>query len=508
VELSRQSAFALAFTVGFWSLAAQFIFNRIIFFYIANSEYVAASIISIHLVGFWAGSLIARKYRLDVLTLVAATILAMLVANIVVWRVGAAVIGLEYTVVCAVFCGLVLAGLSGALVVMLMGGHGEDGRRIVIADSAGSVLGAVCGGFILVPYFGLSYAFSTVLIIQSIALLFLLWQVKPPKFRVAMFCTLIVATFFVVISSPSVSTPGLLVADGLPLQAVATDSTNKILYSKVSSYGIISVTDDQERQMLIIDNRPLCFTQEGGMEKKSEWIVAVTPIRMMKATGREKLNVANIGLGCGTSLSGILDTLNSSSQVDLIEINPGMPDAQKKFWQHQKHNPSDLRVTTNIEDGFRYFSQRTEDVLYDVVVIDLAWMQNMNATHLFSKEMYENISRNLQPDGVLAIWSEESNPLSPVSLIIYRTLREVFPFVYVDTSMDVALFYASATRDDLINYLPESAQRTNSWISEAGMMAPVNRLDNLVMNRHKFTVFGDSKYEMLSEKYRAISELE
>ena|GEM_PF-6458469 len=70
-----------------------------------------------------------------------------------------------------------------------------------------------------------------------------------------------------------------------------------------------------------------------------------------------------------------------------------------------------------------------------------------------------------------------------------------------EPSHGVVLFYASKSRGDLMNFMQEKAQLATSWISDIGMTAPVNRLDNLVMNRHKFTVFGDRTWDRLFEKY-------
>ena len=501
MELTPRTRMILAFLVGVWSLGAQFIFNRIIFFYIANSEYVAASIISIHLAGFWLGTLVARRVRLDILSLIGFTILATLAANLIVWRIGAAVIGLPLTVIAAVICGLMLAALSGALVVRLMGNESADGRGVVIADSAGSVLGAVLGGFILIPQFGLSIAFGAVLAVQSLVMVGMLMVLRPGLRASAALSIPVIAALLVTLQTPRQSGTDMLVVDGLPIER-ADNETNTLLYEAQSAYGLVTVIEKSDaRRLLLIDNRPLCHTKPSGMTDHSEWVVAKTSVDMMKWATRSEQKIANIGLGCGTSLSAILETAPEKSSIDVIEINKEMPEAQKNLWVHQKKTPDDPRVTINIEDGFRYFAERKDQPLYDAVVIDLAWMQNMNATHLFSEEMYANIARNLHDDGVLGIWSEEQSPLSPVSLIIYRTLREVFPHVVVDTSSDVTLFYASKTREGLLNFLPAETHGPNDWIKDFGMNAPVNRLDNLVMNRHKFSLFGDSNWERLFDKY-------
>lgn len=503
MELTPRTRMVLAFLVGVWSLAAQFIFNRIIFFYIANSEYVAASIISIHLAGFWLGTLVARRVRLDILWLIGFTILATLAANIIVWRIGAAVIGLPLTVISAVVCGLILAALSGALVVRLMGDSTEDGRGVVIADSAGSVLGAVLGGFILIPQLGLSIAFASVLALQSLVMVGMLMVLRPGLRSAAALSVPVIAALLVTLQAPRQSGTEMLVVDGLPIERTFAQSQTRVLYSDNSPYGLVSVLQDAEgAKKLLIDNRPLCGTVKGdALKTLSEWVVGDTPMEMMKFNPRPDWRTANVGLGCGVTVAAMLGKLPPSGRLDIVEINPDMPAAQKNFWPDLAHTPEDARASIHIEDGFRFFAERKDQDLYDVVVIDVAWMQNMNATHLFSKEMYEHIARQLHDDGVLAVWSEEGNPFSAVSLIMYRTLREVFPHVVIDTTSGVALFYASKTRGDLVNFLKPEAMQANGWIFEIGMQAPVNRLDNLVMNRHKFTVFGDSTWDRLFDKY-------
>lgn len=42
-----------AFLVGLVSLGLQFVFNRLIFFYIVNTDYATVSVISLHLIGFF-----------------------------------------------------------------------------------------------------------------------------------------------------------------------------------------------------------------------------------------------------------------------------------------------------------------------------------------------------------------------------------------------------------------------------------------------------------------------
>jgi hypothetical protein len=115
--------------------------------------------------------------------------------------------------------------------------------------------------------------------------------------------------------------------------------------------------------------------------------------------------------------------------------------------------------------------------------------------------MYRNIRRHLNADGILGVWIEESSPFSPTSLIIYRTLKEVFPYVVADTSKGAVVLYASPSRTDMANDLDPLSAAASEWLAEASALAPLNRLDNLVMNRTKFAAWGDSTWERLREKY-------
>jgi spermidine synthase len=147
----------------------------------------------------------------------------------------------------------------------------------------------------------------------------------------------------------------------------------------------------------------LCVVRRNDFRNVSEWKMGELPVRMLvPSSARTDLRVASIGLGCGVTLAALLETLSAGSRVEVIELNPMIPAAQKAFWPSLPKTPSDPRVALTIDDGFRHFAARGADApKYDAVALDVAWMQNMNATHLFSLEMYRNIRRNLADDGVL-----------------------------------------------------------------------------------------------------------
>lgn len=490
----------LAFAVGAWSLLGQFIFNRIIFFYVANSEYTAASIITLHLAGFWLGATWARKRRLGIRKLLAGAAAITLLAEILVWRMGILWFSLPVLIALTAIGGISLATMSGATITRLMRSAANDhAQRVFMADTAGSVLGALVGGFWLIPHLGIAAAFHGLLLAQVVALAAIM---KPRRAGTAIAAAGMLMVLFLQATGPALaSKPQVIAVEGMPI-AEKGDSTS-LVYSHRSPYGLISVTGTPEDLVLNIDSRPLCAAQKGTVRDHSAWDLGELPVKMLvPSSARTNLRAANVGLGCGITLAALLTNLSAESRVDVIELNPMMPAAQKTFWPLLPKNPSDPRVAITIDDGFRYFAERNPTLpKYDAVAMDVAWMQNMNATHLFSVEMYRNIRRNLADDGVLSVWIEEGNPFSKVSLISYRTLSQVFPHVQVSVSSGVVVFYASPTRDDLGNFLTDDDNRVTGWVREVSERMPVNRLDDLAMNRAKFTASGDSTWERLQQRY-------
>lgn len=493
----------IAFAVGFWALAGQFIVNRIIFFYIANSEYTAASIIALHLTGFLLGGALARRMRPSLTILVTATFVLTWLAEVVTWRLGAVMLGLPLTVGVAAAFGLGLAALAGAIILRLMHGANDcDGQRIIIADSAGSVAGAAVGGFYLLPQFGVQASFEVILLTQAMVLLAIVVQSGSPV-RTASCVAFILIGLGLSAGLPSAVSlaPHVISVEGMPIEA-KTNEADKLLFNARSPYGLISVIDTKDRRKLNIDGRPLCMTGAIWNNERrvdmSAWSVGEWPAAL--AGSGEGARLANIGLGCGMTMAALLETARASATLDVIELNPEMPQAQRVFDDALPYNQDDPRFRLIISDGFRYFAELQGEP-YDVVAIDVAWMQNMNATHLFSLEMYRNIRRHLKDEGILGVWIEESSPFSPTSLIIYRTLREVFPYVVADASKGAVVLYASASRTDMANDLDTLSAAASEWLAEASALAPINRLDNLVMNRTKFASWGDSTWERLREKY-------
>ena len=496
----------LPFLVGFWSLAGQFVFNRIIFFYLANSEHAAASIISLHLLGFLVGSMAVKQRRVSLGALVLVSLLLTPLAQLTVWTLGVHVLGLWPTLWLTLAFAFLLALTSGALVVRLIEVLTFAPTAVLIADTVGSVFGAILGGFVLVPHFGLSVSFASIMALQGLALFILDGAEKKRRWLFAVPAVIFLA--LALNGSFLARTSETLKVEGFPISE--TSPRSRLLFEKKSAFGVLSVIDDGDARALRIDNRHLCILRHGeDVRKKSQWlageVAAVVAGKGIGAPSHPRL--ALVGLGCGSTLAALLSHIPPApALVDVIDINPEIQKAQKYFREFLPYHPDDPRVRPFARDGFVHFTQTPDARLYDAVLVDVVWMQNMNATHLFSAEMFQNVRRWLTPRGLFVLWTEEVNPFSPTSQIIYRTLRSVFPFVRVDTSRDQVLYFASLNyRPELESVLMEDP-KVSSWIEAVSQQVPINRLDNLVLNRVRFNEWGEKPEEQFAQRYEKLRE--
>jgi predicted membrane-bound spermidine synthase len=505
------------FLVGFASLVGQFVYNRLIFFYVANSEYAAASIISLHLLGLLLGGIAAARLNMSLHILTLCALATSVFSYGIGWKIGVEGIGLIGTLIVIVIFSALNAFFSGWILVHLVKYYERlktDPSSIIVSDSAGSVLGALMAGFIFVPRYGVEATFLILLVLQALALLSL--REKPPVKAMAafaVFTVVICGTAFGYLYTHKDDANRLLRARGFPLAAMKASET-ELLFTAQSQYGVINVTkpakpDGGPEQILSIDSRVLCGSPPTGLMKEdpnylpSEWAMGEVAAQWVQ---NPHAHIGIIGLGCGVTLATVLNRTSRNNSVETIEINREMPQATRLFEPMLKISIDDPRHTLTIEDGFRFFQERNKPgEPYDAVLMDIAWMQNMNSTHLYSKEMFEHVKRNLTPDGFFAVWSEEMNPFSEVSKIMFKTLKSVFPVVKAQQEPDGCIvFYVTADpagegRLDLL-LRPESTL-LNKWLNAATEDTPINELDNLVMNQRKFTWFGDSTFDRLFEKY-------
>lgn len=495
----------VAFLVGFASLAAQFAFNRLIFFYLANSELAAASVISLHLLGFLVGSLIGKRLlgvRLSII--LSASLLVTVCAYIFSWQMGVVSFGISLTLIMTAGLSLLNALLAGWCMIHLIYQKSEDesaAGQVVIADSTGSVGGAAITGMLIMPIWGIEASLAVIAMLQLSALAIWYGRHRPHhtwQLAAVLLCAPTACIGLIYLMTERLEN---LAAPAQKNLMVMVPNDAKELYRKQSAYGLVSAyeypSESGSIRAVKIDNYGMCGLQlpssPSRLQQMSEWTIGDYAARWVshQATGAR---LANVGLGCGTTLAAMLKGGEGRQTVETIEINPIMTETAEFFTPELGIDLDDPRHMLTINDGFRHFAERQGKKPYDAVVMHVAWTMNMNATHLYSKEMFENVKAAMNEDGLFVVWIDEyGQPFSRVSQIIYQTLLSVFPIVRVQQEPDTAIaFYATFTSEErkLIDMLDPLSLHLTGWLVSASAEAPINTLNNLTMNRARFKWFS------------------
>jgi spermidine synthase len=127
-----------------------------------------------------------------------------------------------------------------------------------------------------------------------------------------------------------------------------------------------------------------------------------------------------IGLGAG-SISTYLARALPDAQIDVVELDPGVIDAGKKYFGLQGTDKVHL-----IESDGRVYLNRHKDT-YDIILLD-AFRELGIPFHLLTKEFDALVKEHLAPGGAMA-WNVAANTKLYVSAL--ATLRTVFPTVDV-----------------------------------------------------------------------------
>jgi hypothetical protein len=141
----------------------------------------------------------------------------------------------------------------------------------------------------------------------------------------------------------------------------------------------------------------------------------------------EPRDVLNICFGVGNSLSSVLQY--PVSQVDAVELSPGVTAAAPFFERTNRGALRDPRTRLTIQDG-RNFLLSTRN-RYDVIRLDPPEIHTAGVVNLYTLEFFELAREHLAPGGIFSIWINIAYTPEDAMRRILRTAAEAFPYVSV-----------------------------------------------------------------------------
>ncbi|MFA9420804.1 MAG: spermidine synthase, partial [Gammaproteobacteria bacterium] len=156
-------------------------------------------------------------------------------------------------------------------------------------------------------------------------------------------------------------------------------------------------------------------------------------------------NVLVIGHGSGIT-SGSM-TRHPVEQVDIVEISPGVLNADSIFTEFNYRVLDDPRVRTHLDDAQSFL--RAVPRSYDLIISEPSnpWVAGVSG--LFTQEFFKAMSAKLNPGGLAVVWFHTYEQSDEEVNLVMRTIESVFPYAIVGRSPNYLDIILIASNDPI-----------------------------------------------------------
>lgn len=215
----------------------------------------------------------------------------------------------------------------------------------------------------------------------------------------------------------------VLVGAGAGSARILPPEAPEVVYARDTVYHRITVSDEGTVRYLKLDN----YWQSAlDLEEPRRTVFRYADymhVGMLFQPHPRRVLV--IGMGGGTVPKRYLEDY-PEVQVDVVDIDPEVVEVAHRFFGV----PRGGRLRAFAQDG-RQFVRRAREH-YDHVLMD-AYLRDTLPFHLATREFFQEVRAGLRPGGVFVVnvIGALEGPHSRLFRAVYRTLREVYPAVYV-----------------------------------------------------------------------------
>ena len=500
-----------AFLSGLVSLASQVAWTRVLALVVGSTTYAFSSVLFVYLVALGAGSAWASWRGARVRDVGADLAVMHLLAAALTVAVVFAVNGLPYFYLHlydvwapGTFGGSIARGLTTAAVALLppivaagtilpfvligvlpAGAHGTGPAvgRIYAVNTCGAILGAILGGFVLIPAVGTAATLggmAAVLAATGVG-----FALRPPRPAwlpaVAVAAALAIAAGIALRPAwnfqdlqAGVHEPGRLEEGAVHR---LTDPAQRLLYAREGATASVLVSElPSGHRVLVINSRANASDEEPDMG--TQVLLAQLPLLLAPRTDR----VFVVGWGSGVTVGSA--AVLPGTEVTAVEIEPAVVEASDAFL-HVNGNPRANPRVHLLEDDARHILLASED-RYDVVISEPPHPWMAGVANLFTQDFYRLVARRLEPDGVIAQWLQIYQMSNETYASILRTFQSVFPEVLVFRPAELGDTILIGSRRPLVLDLAALERRwqepaVRADLARIGVVRPEFLLANLVL---------------------------
>lgn len=301
----------------------------------------------------------------------------------------------------ACFFSGVLFTLLGKALKERIEGEARAAGALALANTVGAMLGALLGGFVLLPRLGMERSFFALAAAYGVVALCTL-GVRPaaaaPK-REALYLSLAGIAFLALLVLfpfglmrnyyfPLVASRWML--DGSSIAAIREGLTETIIYLRKELWG------ESVNHRLITNSFSMSGTSLSGLRYMRlfvYWPMALHP---------DPKRALLISYGMGNTAKALTDAADLES-IDIVDISRDILETSHIVFSFpEKHPLDDPRVRVHVEDG-RFFLLTT-DRTYDLITAEPPPPRHAGIVNLYSREYFRLLHDRLAEGGLATYW--------------------------------------------------------------------------------------------------------
>ena len=416
----------IAFASGFATLAVEVIWTRAFAQVLQNSVYTYALVLTVFLAALSLGAALANALN-RLRARPEAVLTGLLVASALMITATPHLFhhltrGLGYLGGRAEFAGYVAeVGRVAALTMLipgtilgavlpyllrLMEGGGAPGAvlgRLIAVNTTGAILGALAGGFVLLPLVGMWQGLWLMAAVYAVLVL-ALWR---PDERLAAQSLRLAALAGAV----------ALMAGRPGLEPTRLNAGEELLDFREGASAHVAVVERRGAKFIRVNN---FYTLGGSGALVPERNQTMIPL----LTHPDPREVFFLGMGTGISAGAGL--FANPERVTVCELLPDVVDFARDWFEPYTNGLfTDPRVTIHREDGRQCLARSR--ATYDMIIADLFTPWRAGVGNVYTVEHYRLAASRLNPGGAYVQWMPLYQVSRPEFEIIANTMAQVFP---------------------------------------------------------------------------------
>lgn len=362
----------------------------------------------------------------------------------------------------------IVSGYQFPLLIGLLGSGrekvGRDVGRAYAANTVGAVLGALAGGFWLMPQLSAPGCWRLVIVLLACCGIVMATAdfLRSGKRRglasgVGLLGVLAMGLAFTALGPTAVWRHGGVGAGRASAAQYAATNLRKAQTNKQRA-SVLFERDGREASVALLTDEQITLFASGKADGSSRTDAATQVgsglLQALRHPQPRRALVVGLATGC---TAGWLAKIPSIERVDVLEIEPVMVDVARALSPVNEQALDNPKVHVILEDAREHLLTSREH--YDLIVSEPSNPYRAGVATLYTQELYAAVARRLNPRGLFGQWVQAYEVDAAALRIAFSTVASVFPHTELWELSDGDLMMLSSQDEPTWN-LQELEQRT------------------------------------------------